>query len=45
MAKEQIFPTLMIFLDVCASIVYVSCDWKRAVYWLAAAVLTWTVTY
>jgi len=46
MNKEQIFPTLLIALDVCAALAYVpSCDWRKIVYWFAAAVLTCAVTY
>lgn len=41
-----IFPTVLIALDVGAAIVYAACgDFKRAVYWFAAATLTATVTY
>lgn len=46
MTKEQIFPTVLIVLDVCAALVYVpSCDWRKVIYWGAAAVLTCAVTY
>ena len=39
------FPIILIILDVCASIVYfTNLDWRRGVYWLAAAVLTLMVT-
>ena len=42
----KIFPTILIVLDVCAALVYVpSGDWRHVIYWLAAAVLTVTVTY
>jgi len=45
-SKEQFFPTILIVLDVCAALAYVpSCDWRKAVYWSAAAVLTCAVTY
>ena len=42
----RLFPTLLIALDVGAGVVY-AChgDVRRMVYWLAAAVLTATVTY
>jgi len=44
--NPKFFPTILIILDVAASIVYWSiCDIRRAVYWFAAAVLTYTVTY
>jgi hypothetical protein len=40
------FPALLIVIDVMAALVYVfDGDWRRAVYWLAAAVLTTTVTF
>lgn len=42
---EKIFPIVLIVLDVLASVAYLcSGDVKRAVYWIAAAVLTVTVT-
>jgi len=44
--NPRIFPTVLIVLDVAAAIVYAAHgDWRKAVYWLAAAVLTVTVTY
>lgn len=46
MKYEKLFPTLLIVLDVCAAIGYVPVgDWRKVVYWLAAAVLTTCVTY
>lgn len=43
---SKIFPTLLIILDVCAAIGYIpDGDWRKIIYWLAAAVLTFTVTY
>ncbi len=43
---EKIIPTVLIALDVGASVVY-AChgDWRRFIYWLAAATLTATVTF
>lgn len=42
---EKLFPVILIVLDVCASVVYMcSGDVRRAVYWLAAGVLTLCVT-
>gem|GEM_PF-218162 len=42
----KVFPTLLIILDICAAGVYFYAnDYRRAVYWFAAAVLTTTVTY
>lgn len=43
---ECIFPLLLILLDVGAAVVYaIQKDYKKAVYWLAAAVLNVTVTF
>lgn len=43
---EYIFPLLLILLDMGAAIVYaIQKDYKKAVYWLAAAVLNITVTF
>ena len=45
MDKTKIFPLIMILLDCAAAGVYLyDGDIKKAVYWLAAAVLTITVT-
>lgn len=44
--NEKFFPTILIVLDVLASIFYVSNgDMRKTVYWLAAATLTAAVTY
>ena len=41
----RIFPTSLIILDVGAAAIYaLNGDWRRAVYWLAAATLTVCVT-
>ena len=46
MRTEYIFPTILIALDVCAAIIYAKvCEWRMAIYWLAAATLTACVTY
>lgn len=41
-----VFPSILILLDMCAS---VACafdgDWRRSIYWAAAAVLTTCVTF
>ena len=43
---SKIFPTILIVLDVCAALGYISGgEWKRVVYWIAAGVLTACVTY
>ncbi len=42
----KIFPTILIVLDVLAALAYVpAADWRKIVYWLAAAALTYVVTY
>ena len=46
MKSEYIFPTLLIAFDVSASMPYAAkCNWRMAIYWLAAATLTACVTY
>lgn len=42
----KVFPVLLIALDVAAAVVYAACgDWRRCIYWIAAATLTATVTF
>ncbi len=43
--KTQIFPLLLIFLDLAASVMYLGSDWRKVIYWLAAAALTTVVTF
>lgn len=44
--SAKLFPTILIALDVCSALVYLSGgDLRRFVYWTSAAVLTATVTY
>ncbi|KKN32074.1 hypothetical protein LCGC14_0817650 [marine sediment metagenome] len=46
MKLERIFPAVLIALDICAAIMYVpGKDWRKVVYWLAAATLTYVVTW
>lgn len=47
MSKQQIFPLVLIILDFAAAIVYgiVDMDIRKVIYWIAAAVLTITVTF
>jgi hypothetical protein len=46
MTRDQVFPSLLIVLDIGAAVMSASVgDWRRCVYWLAAAVLTATVTF
>lgn len=41
-----VFPSVLIALDMAAGICYLADgDWKRFIYWWAAATLTATVTY
>lgn len=44
--NPKIFPTFLLILDIAAAVVY-AChgDWRKTVYWLAAAALTFVVTY
>jgi len=43
---QKFFPTVLIVLDVCAAAAYLpDGDWRKVVYWLAAAALTYVVTY
>lgn len=42
----KIFPIILMALDLCAAVAYAcNCDWKRTIYWIAAAMLTATVTF
>ena len=46
MTRQQIFPTILMVLDVCAGAVwYANGNIRRAIYWVCAAVLTATVTF
>lgn len=46
MSKEKIFPLILIILDVLAGLVYATQgEWKKTIYWIAAAVLNITVTF
>lgn len=47
MTKQQIFPLVLIILDLLAAVVYGVADMnvRKVVYWVAAAVLTITVTF
>lgn len=43
---EWIFPTIILIIQAVASIPYFAKgDWKHGLYWAAAALLTYTVTY
>lgn len=42
----RLFPITLIFLDICAAIAYgLARDWRRAIYWSAAATLTASITF
>ena len=42
----KLFPTLLMLLDLAAACVYLAAgDIRHAIYWLAAAVLTASITY
>ena len=46
MVSEKFFPTCLIALGVCAALAYMpSGQWRKVVYWLAAATLTTVVTW
>lgn len=46
MTNGQIFPTVLIALDVAAASVWLyDGDVRRFIYWIAAAILTATVTF
>jgi uncharacterized membrane protein len=46
MKREQILPTVLMIIDIGAAIGYVPCgNWRMVVYWIAAAILTFTVTW
>lgn len=46
MKSQYIFPVLLIVLDVGSAVVYgATGDWKKVIYWVAAAVLNVAVTF
>ena len=43
---QKLFPTALIFLDLCAAVVYLAIgDTRHFIYWLSAAVITASVTF
>jgi hypothetical protein len=43
---EKILPTILIIIDIMAAIPYgMMGNWRKLVYWLAAAAITFVVTY
>jgi hypothetical protein len=46
MKREQIFPLILIFIDICAALGYLPVgDWRRVGYWLCAGALTFFVSF
>lgn len=46
MTRSQILPTVLIVIDLGAAVPYfVDGNWRRGIYWLAAATLTTVVTW
>lgn len=47
MRREQIFPLVLIILDIAAALVYAYTmhDIRKVVYWIAAAIIGITVTF
>jgi len=46
MNRAQIFPAIMIVMNLGAAVMCASCgDWKRAGYWIAAAFLNYFVSF
>jgi hypothetical protein len=46
MKREQLLPTVLIIIDIAAAAGYVPAgEWRKIVYWIAAALLTYVVTF
>jgi len=46
MRLEKVLPTVLIVIDIAAAAGYIPTgEWRRMVYWLAAATLTFVVTF
>lgn len=46
MKTTMLFPIVLIVLDIAAAVVYgCDADWRRCIYWTAAAVLTAAITF
>lgn len=44
--SPKILPTVLIIIDIAAAIPYAcALDWRKTLYWIAAAILTFVVTY
>jgi len=43
---EKIIPTIYIIMSIASAFIYFrKKDYKHGIYWIAAAVITWSVTY
>lgn len=46
MEKKQVLPLILILIDIGAAIGYIPYgEWRKVIYWIAAAILTTTVTF
>ncbi len=46
MINPKVLPTVLIVIDILAAVYYVPTgDWRKVVYWLAAGVLSYVVTW
>ena len=46
LSDRRFFPTVLVALSICASIRYAfDGDWRKVIYWAAAAALNASVTY
>jgi len=44
--SPRVFPTFLIVINVCAAVAYMpGGDWRKVIYWMAAATLTTVVTW
>lgn len=43
--NPKFLPTILIVIDLAAAVGYLSSDWRRVVYWIAAAAITYVVTF
>jgi len=46
MSRVQILPTLLIVINIASAAIYMADgDWRKTVYWMSAACLTFAVTF
>ena len=44
--NPKFFPTILMILDIFAAVFYIpDGNWRKVAYWMAAAILTFVVTY